>query len=218
MSAAADRVRLPMPFRSGEDRPFPLPSETDEIVTHDARTTGSLRDPWVIPGLALLAVLTVAAVLLYRSAPQSASQVKSATWVAVSPDAFTPRMARARERLQAALRARAAGDTAGAIAAYAEAEAEALSARERAEGDTARSSQATELWAGVALDRAELMLAAGAAPWYRGDNEQLLNEALAVVRQVRSVPTSPATRRRADAVAARVERQLRPGPLEWLPR
>jgi hypothetical protein len=178
---------------------------------------GGLRDPWVIPGLALLAVLTVLALLLYRSAPQSAAEVSRATWVSVAPDAFTPRMARARERVSAALRARAAGDTAGALARYAEAEEEALSARERA-GDSTRVAAATELWAGAALDRAELMLAAGARPWYRGDDEQLLREAMAVVQGVRSAPTSPGARQRADALAARIERQLRTGPLEWLPR
>ena len=178
---------------------------------------GSLRDPWVRPGLALLAVLTVLALFLYRAAPQSASEVRSSTWVAVSPDAFTPRMARARERVRAALQARAAGDTAGAVARYAEAEGEAWSARERA-SDTTQAVMATELWAGVVLDRAELMLTAGATPWYRGDDDQLLREALAAVQRVQSVPTTPQTRQRAATLAERIQRQLRTGPLEWLPR
>ena len=176
-----------------------------------------IRDPWVIPGLAALAVLTVLAALLYRGSPQSASEVRGAAWVAVAPDAFTPRVSRARERVQAALQARAAGDTAGAIARYAEAEEEAWSARERA-ADTAQAAMASELWAGATLDRAELMLAAGATPWYRGDNDQLLREAQAAVQRVRQVPVSPATRQRAEQVAARIERQLRTGPLEWFPR
>ncbi|HYW06934.1 MAG TPA: hypothetical protein VE913_08260, partial [Longimicrobium sp.] len=175
------------------------------------------RDRWVIPGLALLAVLSVVAILVYRSAPQTAAEVGAGTWVAVSPDAYTPRVTRARERIQAAIRAVASGDTAGAIARFAEAEAEAWTARERA-GDPAQLAGATELWATSTLDRAELMLAAGAAPWYRGDNKQLLAEAGGTVARVRSVPTAAPTRARADALAARIERQLRPGPLEWIPR
>jgi hypothetical protein len=176
-----------------------------------------LRDPWVIPGLALLAVLTAAAILIYRGAPQSAAEVGGRTWVAIAPDAFTPRVSRARERVQSALRAAAAGDTAGAIARFAEAEAEAWTARENA-GDSVQAATATELWASATLDRAQLMLRAGAAPWYRGDNTQLLREALAAVQRVRSVPTTVATRTRANAVVAQIERQLRPGPLEWIPR
>jgi hypothetical protein len=186
-------------------------------ATPPATRASGVRDPWVIPGLALLAVLSVVAVLVYRSAPQTAAEVRTGTWVAVSPDAYTPRVTRARERVQAALRAVASGDTAAAIARYAEAEAEAWTARERA-ADPAQSAAAAELWATATLDRADLMLAAGAAPWYRGDNTQLLNEARATVARVRSVPTAAPTRARADALAARIERQLRPGPLEWIPR
>ncbi|HEX8360713.1 MAG TPA: hypothetical protein VF613_11410 [Longimicrobium sp.] len=186
-------------------------------MTSPAAAADGLRDPWVRPGLALLAVLTVAAVLLYRGAPQSAAEVGGRTWVALAPDAFTPRVSRARERVQAALRAAAAGDTAGAIARFAEAEQEAWTARANA-GDSTQTATATELWASATLDRAELMLRAGAAPWYRGDNTQLLQEARAAVQRVEGVPTAPATRTRATALAARIERQLRPGPLEWIPR
>lgn len=176
-----------------------------------------LRDPWVRPGLALLAILTVVVALVYRGAPQSAAEAGGRTWVALAPDAYTPRVSRARERVQAALRAAAVGDTAGAIARYAEAESEAWTARQNA-GDSAQAAAATELWATATLDRAELMLRAGAAPWYRGDDTQLLNEAKAAVARVASVPLAPPTRARATAVAARIERQLRPGPLEWIPR
>ncbi|HYJ78330.1 MAG TPA: hypothetical protein VEW03_01905 [Longimicrobiaceae bacterium] len=175
------------------------------------------RDPWIAAGLAVLAVLTAGAILLYRSAPQSAAEVRGATWVAVAPDAFTPRISRARERVSAALRAGAAGDTAGALARYAEAEEEALLARGRA-GDSAQVAASTELWAAAALDRAQLMLAAGARPWYRGDDNQRLAEALAVVRRVAGAPVSAAARQRADALGGRIARELRTGPLEWLPR
>ena len=177
---------------------------------------GGLRDPWVRPGLGLLAVLTLLAPLLYLASPQSAAEAASRGWVAVAPDAFTPRMARARERVEAALDATARGDTAAAIARYTEGEAEAWSARERAPTPE-RTTQATELWASMVLDRAGLMLRTGTAPWWRADNEQLLAEALAAVRRVQSVPTTPATRARAGRMAEEAQRRMRPGPLEWLP-
>lgn len=185
-------------------------------MSHPARFTAGLRDPWVLPGLALLAVLTGLVLYLYASRPQSAAEVGGRAWVALAPDAFTPRIARARERVKAGQDAAAAGDTAAAIARYAEAEEEALSARERA-GTPERAAEAAELWGGIALDRAGLMLASGATPWYRGDDDQLLRDAQAVVQRVRAAPVSPPTRQRAEALDARIQRQLRTGPLEWLP-
>lgn len=175
-----------------------------------------LRDPWVRPGLALLGVLTGLVVFLYASQPQSAAEVGGRAWVALAPDAYTPRISRARERVKAGQDAAARGDTAAAIARYAEAEEEALTARERA-GTPERAAEAAELWAGIALDRAALMLAAGATPWYRGDNDQLLRDAQAVAQRVRAAPVSQPTRQRAEQLAQRIERQLRTGPLEWLP-
>jgi hypothetical protein len=184
-------------------------------VHHPDRPSGP-RDPWVLPGLALLAVLTVLVILLYAGQPQSAGEVGGRAWVALSPDAYTPRISRARERVKAGLDAAARGDTAAAIARYAEAEEEALTARERA-GTPERTAEATELWAGIALDRAGLMLGAGATPWYRGDDNQMLGDAQAVVERVRTAPVSAPTKQRAEALAQRIERQLRPGPLEWVP-
>jgi hypothetical protein len=181
-----------------------------------SRASAGLRDPWVLPGLALLAVLTALALFLYAGQPQSPGEVGGRAWVALAPDAYTPRISRARERVKAGLDAAARGDTAAAIARYAEAEEEALTARERA-GTPERTAEATELWAGIALDRAGLMLGAGATPWYRGDNEQMLRDASAVVQRVRAAPVSAPTKQRAEALAARIERQLRPGPLEWVP-
>jgi hypothetical protein len=61
------------------------------------------------------------------------------------------------------------------------------------------------------------MLGAGATPWYRGDDEQLLRDASAIVQRVRTAPVSAPTKQRAEALAQRIERQLRPGPLEWVP-
>lgn len=180
------------------------------------RFSDGIRDRWVLPGVALLAVLTVLAGVLYASRPQSVGEVGGSAWVAISPDAYTPRVSRARERVKAGQDAAAAGDTAAAIARYAEAEEEALSARERA-GTPQRAAEALELWAGIALDRAGLMLGAGATPWYRGDDDQLLRDARAVVQQVEAAPVAAPTRQRAAQLQARIDRQLRAGPLEWLP-
>lgn len=196
--------------------PTPLPPASPPVPPAPAAPSG-LRDPWVRPGLALLAVATVLAALLYRAAPQSAAEVRTGALVAVAPDAFTPHLSRARERVDAAQRARAAGDTAGAIARLAEGEEEALAARQRA-SDTTQTRTATELWAGMVLDRAELMLASGARPWYQADNDQVLTEALAAVRRAQEAPLAPATRARAAALDEKIRRQLRPGPLEWLPK
>jgi hypothetical protein len=192
------------------------PGRSPDPALPRSPTSSGLRDRWVIPGLALLAVLTVLAVILYAGQPQTPGEVGGRAWVALAPDAYTPRVSRARERVKAALDAAARGDTAAAIARYAEAEEEALTARERA-GTPERTAEATELWAGIALDRAGLMLGAGATPWYRGDDEQLLRDASAVVQRVRTAPVSAPTKQRAEALAQRIERQLRPGPLEWVP-
>jgi hypothetical protein len=95
--------------------------------------------------------------------------------------------------------------------------AEALSARGRATG-AAQTTQATELWAGILLDRAELMLSTGSRPWYRADDAQVLHEALAAVQRTREVTLPPPLRARADGLEARIRQRLRPGPLELLPR
>lgn len=176
-----------------------------------------LRDPWVVPGLALLAVLTVLSILLYAKSPQSAAEVGNSALVAIAPDAFTPHVSRARERVDAAQRARAGGDTAAAVARYAEAEEEALTARQHA-ADTTQARTALELWGATALDRADLMLASGARPWYEADNDAVLKEALAVVHRVEEAPVTPQTRERARALDDTIKRRLRPGPLEWLPK
>jgi len=165
----------------------------------------------------LLAGLSLLVLFFYVGQPQSTAEVRGRAWVALSPDAFTPRISRARERVKSALDAAAAGDTAAAIARYAEGEEEALTAQQRA-GTPQQAATATELWAGIALDRAGMMLAAGATPWYRGDDEQLLAEALATVQRVAAAPVSPAAKQRAAALDQRIQRQLRPAPLEWLPR
>ena len=198
------------------DTSAPAPSP-DAAPAPAVAERSELREPWVLPGLAVLLVGTVLAVLLYRAAPQSAAEVRTGALVAVAPDAFTPHLSRARERLDASQRARAAGDTAAAIARLAEGEQEALAARQRA-SDSTQVRTATDLWANVVLDRAELMLASGAGPWYKMDDDQVLKEALTAVNRAQEAPLSPATKTRAAALDERIRRQLRPGPLEWLPR
>ena len=178
---------------------------------------GGWRDPWVRPGLALLAAVTAGWLWLYAVSPQSAGELRDRTLVAVAPDAVTPPLARARERLSAAARALSAGDTAAALARYAEAESEAWSARALA-GASEAGAAAAEIWAGAVLDRAELLLASGARPWYRGDDATLLREARAAVQRVLDTPTGAETAQRARVLAQRIDRELRPGPLEWLPQ
>lgn len=175
------------------------------------------RDAWVIGGLVLLALLTLGSVLLYRSAPQSVAEARSRSWVAVRPSAFAPRYARAGERARAAAAALAAGDTATAVREYSVAAVEAEQARSLAVSDGERAA-AAEMWAAALLDRAGLMLGAASSPWWRPDDEPVLREALASVERVRAAPVSPATRARAETLAESLRRQLRPGPLEWLPR
>ena len=190
--------------------------QREPAVPPSPRASAGLRDPWVIPGLVVLVLSTVLVLYLYASAPQTAAEVGGRAWVALAPDAYTPRIARARERVKAAEDAAARGDTAAALARYAEAEEEALTARERA-GSPEHAGEAAELWAGIALDRAGLMLAAGATPWYRGDDNQLLRDARDIVQRVRAAPVSAATKERAGEMETRIDRRLRPGPLEWLP-
>jgi len=175
-----------------------------------------LRDPWVGGGLALLALLTFGAAMLYRGAPQSFAEVRSDARVAVRPAAFEQRMARAEERKQAASDIASAGDTVEALRVYAAAGEEAWSARGLAR-DPAEAAAGTELWAEIVLDRSALMLAAASSPWWRRDDDPALRDALARVEDVLVHPTSPATRGRAETLAAEIRNKLRPGPLEWLP-
>ncbi|HEX2188938.1 MAG TPA: hypothetical protein VHG51_08585 [Longimicrobiaceae bacterium] len=177
----------------------------------------ALRDPWVGGGLALLFLLTAGTVVLYRSAPQTVAEARTRSMVAVRPSAFTPRIARAEELARAAAAAAASGDSAAAMQGWAAAAGEAWSARELA-ADSSETAAATGLWAGAVLERSALMLAAASSPWWRRDDDAALRDALAETERVLAVPTSPATRARAGALAARIRDKLRPGPLEWLPR
>lgn len=175
-----------------------------------------LRDPVLAGGLALLAVLSVLAMLLYRSAPATVEEARTRALSSVRPAAFAPQLAHARERLGAARVARDAGSDSTALAAYDEAREVAGAAWELAEGDD-QTSTATGIWAEATLESAEVLLRSGTGPALRPDDDELLREALRRVEEVIAAPTGPEVQERAVELRARVERQLRPGPLEWLP-
>ncbi len=175
-----------------------------------------LRDPWVRPALALLLLLTLAVVLLYRAAPRSGADAVARVGATVRPDAFGPRLARARELRSSAASALAAGDTASASARLTEAAAEAQAARRNA-ADPERVAVATAEWAAATLDRAAILVGAGSTEWWKEDDVRSLNEALALAEGVRGAGVDPRTRARAESIATEARRKLRRGPLEWLP-
>lgn len=177
------------------------------------RITLLTRDPWLTAGLALLAALSVAVVLLYRSAPQSVREARTQTWLAARPGAFEPNLARAEERLRAAA---AAPDDSAAVEALSGAAELAWRARELA-ADSAQLDRATGVWARAMLDWAERLRVAGTGAGLRSDDEPLLQRALALVASARAVPLPPPLAARAAALEDRIRRQLRLGPLEWLP-
>lgn len=174
------------------------------------------RDPLVAGGLALLALLSVLAVLLYGSAPASIDEVRTRAMSSARPGAFSPQLARAAERLDAARAAVEAGRDTAALRIYDEAREAAGAAWEIA-GDDGRAGEAVEVWAAATLESAELMLEMGTASGLRPDDNEVLQRALERSAEVSSAPVDSAVQERADELSSRIERQLRPGPLEWLP-
>lgn len=172
-----------------------------------------LRDPVFAGGLALLAVLSVLALLLYRNAPASVEEARTRAWSSVRPGAFAPQIARARERLEAG--SEATSDSI-AIAAYEEAREAAASAWELATVHE-QTAAAVELWAEATLGSAEVLLRRGTAGALGVDDNELLRQALRHAEEVVAAPVEPAIEQRAIELRGRIERQLRPGPLEWLP-
>lgn len=171
----------------------------------------------MLGGLGLLLVLSLGVVQVYRSAPQSLAEASTRSLVAARPDAFTPNLRRAEERLQAAAAAREMGSDSAANAAYAMAAEHAWRARDAAP-DEAAIAAATELWAEAMLQRAQLLQEAGTGRGLRRDDNAILRDALTLAEQVLTVPTGPETRERAEEVQAAITRQLRFGPLQWLPQ
>lgn len=175
-----------------------------------------LRDPMLAGGLALLALLSILAMLLYRSAPATVEEARTRALSSVRPAAFGPQLSHARERLGAARMAADAGSDSAALAAYDEARQVAGAAWELA-GDDRQITAATAVWAEATLESAEVLLRSGTGPALRPDDDELLREALRRVEEVIAAPVDPAVQERAVELRTRVERQLRPGPLEWLP-
>ena len=177
----------------------------------------SARDPWVVGGVALLAVLTLGALQLYRSAPQTLADAGTQGLIAVRPSAFGPRIARAEERLRVAEAAQAAGQDSAAISGFEAAAEQGLAARDFAD-TPADTSVALGLWSRAMLARARILLRTGVGPWWRRDDDERLRDALASVQAVQATPAAPSIRAQADSLAGEIERRLRPGPLEWLPQ
>lgn len=174
------------------------------------------RDPWLIGGLVLLAVLSVGALQLYRSAPQTLADAGTRGLVAVRPSAFGPRLRRAEERFTTAEAAREARQDSVAMVNFGAAAEQAWTARGFADSP-ADSSAALNLWSRAVLARTELLLQAGTGPWWRRDDNERLQEALASAQRVLAEASEPDLRQRAEALRRETERRLRPGPLEWLP-
>ena len=175
------------------------------------------RDPWVIGGLLLLAVLSIGAVQLYRSAPHTLADAGTRGLVAVRPSAFGPRIRRAEERFATAEAARATQQDSTAMVNFGAAAEQAWAARGFADSPT-DSSTALNLWSRSVLARTELLLQAGTGPWWRRDDNERLQEALTSAQRVLAEASEPEIRQRAEALRRETERRLRPGPLEWLPQ
>ena len=174
------------------------------------------RDPWVIGGLVLLATFSVGALQLYRSAPQTLADAGTRGLVAVRPSAFGPRIRRAEERLATAEAARTTQQDSVAMVNFGAAAEQAWTARGFADS-AADSSAALNLWSRAVLGRTELLLQTGTGPWWRRDDNERLQEALASAQRVLAEAPEPEIRQRAETLTRETERRLRPGPLEWLP-
>lgn len=175
------------------------------------------RDPWVLAGLALLAMLSIGAVLVYRSAPRSIAEARTESWLAAAPNAVRANLARGRERLERAAQEARAGNDSLAAAIDSVAAEHAWRAGSLA-SEPAEQREAVALWAEAMLHRAEVLRVMGTGVGLRPDDDPTLRRALALVLRVDSISPDPSTRARADSLRLTLERQLRLGPLEWLPR
>ena len=184
----------------------------------DSRPSGlGGRDPWVIAGLLLLGALTLAAILLYRSAPATLAEARTESWLAARPNAVGANLARARERLDAASREAALANDSLAAAFDSVAAEHAWRAASLA-SEAGQRREALALWSEAMLHRAEMLRVMGTGAGFRADDDPTLRRALDLVVRVDSISPFPAARARADSLRAEIERQLRVGPLEWLPR
>lgn len=165
----------------------------------------------------LLALLSVAAVLVYRAAPGTIAEARTESWLAARPNAVGANLARGRERLDRATREAAAGNDSVAAAIDSVAADHGWRAASLASNAEERQ-EALALWAAATLHRAEMLRIRGTGLGLRPDDDPTLRRALALVLQVDSVAPHPAASARADSLRQVLERQLRLGPLEWLPQ
>ena len=177
----------------------------------------TLKDPLTLAGLALLGALTLLVLLLYRSAPQSVGEASTESWLAARPNAVAPHLARARERLAYGSAQLAAGNDSLALEADSVAAESAWRARTLAE-DGERRAEATMLWGEAVLARAEILRRRGTGAGLRPDDDVALRRSLALVERALAVDLPATLRTRAEALRAEIDRQLRLGPLEWLPQ
>lgn len=180
------------------------------------RSRNVRSDPWTLAGLLLLALLSAGVVAVYRSAPQSVAQAGARALLAARPDAYTPRMAEAQRWLREAARQAGQGRDSAAVAAYGRVVEEAERAAAVAETPGERAA-AVDLWAAGLLGWAERVRAAAAGAGPRPDDREGLQRALALTERALAAALSPPTRARAEALRDRIRRELRVGPLEWLP-
>lgn len=177
----------------------------------------SARDGWLMGGLVLLALLSVAAILVYRSAPRTVADARTGSWLAARPNAAGAHLARGRERLERAILEAQAGNDSAAAAIDSVAADHGWRAVSLA-SDPAEEREALALWAEANLHRAEQLRVMGTGVGLRPDDDATLRRALQLALSVDSISPDPAIRARADSIRLMLERQLRLGPLEWLPQ
>ncbi len=175
------------------------------------------RDPVLIGGLVLLLLLTIGAVLVYRTAPRTLAEAGTGSWLAARPNAASANLARGRERLERAMLEAAAGNDSAAAAIDSVAAVHGWRAATLAT-TAAEQREAIGLWSEAMLHRAEMLRVMGTGAGLRSDDDPTLRRALELVLRVDSISPERRTRARADSMRLVIERQLRPGLLEWLPQ
>jgi hypothetical protein len=145
------------------------------------------------------------------------SEASTESWLAARPNAVAPHLARARERLAYATGQLAAGNDSLALAADSAAAESAWRARSLADGAQERA-EATALWGEAILAWAEILRTRGTGAGLQPDDDATLRRARELVDRSGSVELAVPQRARADSLRNGIDRQLRIGPLEWLPQ
>lgn len=188
----------------------------EQLPAEPRKTPPRERDPVVIGGLVLLVLLSIGAIQVYRAAPRTVAEAGTGSWLAARPNAAGANLARGRERLERAMREGAAGNDSAAAAIDSVAAVHGWRAATLAT-TAAEQREAIALWAEAMLHRAEMLRMMGTGAGLEPDHDPTLRRALALVMRVDSISPDRRTRARADSMRLVLERQLRPGLLEWLP-